>query len=82
MGLIGTVLIGIAAGWLAGQIMKGGSFGLAGDLVLGILGSVVGRWIFGMLLGLYSGGGLVGELVVSTAGAVALVALVRFLKRA
>ena len=81
MGLIGTVLIGVAAGWLAGQIMKGGSFGLAGDLVLGVLGSVVGRWIFGML-GLYSGGGLVGELVVSTAGAVALVALVRFLKRA
>ena len=81
MGLIGTVLIGIAAGWLAGQIMKGGGFGMAGDLVLGILGSVVGRWIFGML-GLYSGGGLVGELVVSTAGAVALVALVRFFKRA
>ena len=81
MGLIGTVLIGIAAGWLAGKIMKGGGFGMAGDLVLGILGSVVGRWIFGML-GLYSGGGLVGELVVSTAGAVALVALVRFFKRA
>ena len=81
MGLIGTVLIGIAAGWLAGQIMKGGGFGMAGDLGLGILGSVVGRWIFGML-GLYSGGGLVGELVVSTAGAVALVALVRFFKRA
>jgi uncharacterized membrane protein YeaQ/YmgE (transglycosylase-associated protein family) len=80
MGIIGTILIGIAAGWLAGQLMKGGGYGLVGDLVLGILGSVVGRWVFG-LLGIFSGGGLVGELVVSTVGAVALVALVRFLKR-
>jgi uncharacterized membrane protein YeaQ/YmgE (transglycosylase-associated protein family) len=80
MGLIGTILIGIAAGWLAGQLMKGGSFGIPGDLVLGVLGSVVGRWLLG-LVGLYSGGGMIGELVVSTLGAVALVALVRFLKK-
>ncbi len=81
MGLVLTILIGIAAGWLAGQLMKGAGYGLIGDLVLGILGSVAGRWIFG-LFGIFSGGGLIGELVVSTAGAVALVALVRLLKRA
>ena len=80
MGLIGTLLIGLAAGWIAGQLMKGGGYGLGGDLVLGILGSVVGRFLFGMM-GLHSGGGFIGELVVSTAGAMALVALVRFLKR-
>jgi len=78
--MIYTILVGIVAGWLAGQIMKGGGYGLIGDLVLGIVGSWFGGWIFGML-GLWPGGGAVGSIVVSTIGAVALVALVRFLKR-
>ena len=80
MGLLWTVLIGIAAGWLAGQVMKGGGYGLVGDLVLGILGSFAGSWIFGML-GIASFG-LIGQLVVSTIGAVALVAIVRAIKKA
>ena len=74
------MLIGIAAGWLAGQVMKGGGYGLVGDLVLGILGSFAGSWIFGML-GIASFG-LIGQLVVSTIGAVALVAIVRAIKKA
>ena len=81
MGLIWTLLIGLAAGWIAGRVMKGQGYGLGGDLVLGILGSVFGRWMF-RLLGLISTGGLIGELVVSTVGAIALIALVRFLKKA
>lgn len=80
MGTVWTLLIGIAAGWLAGQFMKGGGFGLVGDLVLGILGSILGSWIFGAL-GLMSGGGIIGSLVVSTVGAVALLWLVRFIKK-
>ena len=81
MGIIWTLLIGIAAGWLAGQFMKGGGYGLVGDLVLGILGSVLGSWIFGAI-GLMSGGGIIGSLVVSTAGAMALLWLVRLIKKA
>ena len=80
MGLLWTLLIGIAAGWLAGQVMKGGGYGLVGDLVLGILGSFAGSWIFGML-GIASFG-LIGQLVVSTIGAIALVAIVRAITRA
>ena len=80
MGLLWTLLIGIAAGWLAGQVMKGGGYGLVGDLVLGILGSFAGSWIFRML-GIASFG-LIGQLVVSTIGAVALVAIVRAIKKA
>ena len=80
MGLLWTVLIGIAAGWLAGQVMKGGGYGLVGDLVLGILGSFAGSWIFGML-GIASFG-LIGQLVVSTIGAIALVAIVRAITKA
>jgi uncharacterized membrane protein YeaQ/YmgE (transglycosylase-associated protein family) len=81
MGLIWTVLIGIAAGWLAGQFMKGGGFGLVGDLIVGILGSFIGSWIFAAL-GLFSGGGLIGSLIVSTIGAVVLLWLVRMIKKA
>ena len=80
MGLLWTLLIGIAAGWLAGQVMKGGGYGLVGDLVLGILGSFAGSWIFGML-GIASFG-LIGQLVVSTIGAIALVAIVRAITKA
>ena len=80
MGIIWTLLIGIAAGWLAGQLMKGGGYGLVGDLVLGVLGSVLGSWIFGAL-GLMSGGGIIGSLVVSTVGAAALLWLVRLIKK-
>jgi uncharacterized membrane protein YeaQ/YmgE (transglycosylase-associated protein family) len=79
--MIYTILVGIVAGWLAGQIMKGGGYGLIGDLLLGIVGSWMGGWIFGML-GLWPGGGVIGSIVVSTIGAVALVALVRMLKKA
>ena len=50
IGLIYFLLIGLAAGWLAGKIMKGYSFGLAGNLVVGVIGAVLGGFLFGLLL--------------------------------
>ena len=44
---VSWVVVGLLAGWLAGIVMKGGGYGLIGDLVLGLVGSVVGGWIFG-----------------------------------
>ena len=79
--MIYTIVVGIVAGWLAGQIMKVGGYGLVGDLVLGIVGSWLGGWMFATV-GIWPGGGSIGSIMVSTIGAVALVALVRFLKRA
>jgi uncharacterized membrane protein YeaQ/YmgE (transglycosylase-associated protein family) len=73
------ILIGLAAGWLAGQIMKGGGFGLLGDLVVGVLGSLLGGWIFG-LLGIYAGG-IIGNLIVATIGAILLLAILRAVQR-
>jgi uncharacterized membrane protein YeaQ/YmgE (transglycosylase-associated protein family) len=73
------ILIGIAAGWLAGRIMKGGGYGLIGDLIVGVIGAVLGGFLFG-LLGI-SAGGLVGSLVTATVGAVVLIALLRAIKR-
>ncbi len=42
------ILIGIAAGWLAGQFMKGGGYGLIGDLIVGVIGALLGGWLFGL----------------------------------
>lgn len=80
MGLLWFILIGIAAGWLAGQIMGGGGYGLLGDLILGVIGAIVGGYLFGML-GI-GAGGLLGALITATVGAIVLIALLRLIKRA
>lgn len=74
------LLIGLAAGWLAGQLTKGGGFGVVGDLVVGVIGALLGGWLFGVL-GI-SMGGLLGALITATVGAVVLVLLLRLIKRA
>jgi uncharacterized membrane protein YeaQ/YmgE (transglycosylase-associated protein family) len=73
------LLIGLAAGWLAGQITKGGGFGLVGDLVVGVVGAMLGGLLFG-LLGI-TAAGLLGSLVVATVGAVVLLLLLRLVKK-
>ncbi|HXQ27076.1 MAG TPA: GlsB/YeaQ/YmgE family stress response membrane protein [Candidatus Acidoferrales bacterium] len=80
MWLIWTVLIGIIAGWLAGQVVKGRGMGIVVDLIVGIVGSILGGFVFG-LLGL-AAFGLLGRLVMAFVGAVILLLLVRALKRA
>ncbi|TWT42598.1 hypothetical protein KOR42_47070 [Thalassoglobus neptunius] len=80
MNFVYFLLIGIVAGWAAGQIMKGGGFGLIGDLVVGVLGAVVGGFIFDMLE--ISPDGLIGSLVTALVGAVVLLAIVRAIKKA
>ena len=75
------IAIGAVAGWLAGLIMRGGGFGLLGDIVVGIVGSVAGGYLFG-LAGVSVGGGLVGSIVTATVGAVVLLFLIRLVKRA
>ena len=79
-GLIWAVVIGLIAGWLAGTVMKGRGYGVLMDIVLGIVGGVIGRFVFGML-GLASWN-VIGSIVVSFVGAVILIWLVRQLKKA
>jgi uncharacterized membrane protein YeaQ/YmgE (transglycosylase-associated protein family) len=78
MYLIWQIVIGILAGFLAGKIMRGRGYGLLIDLLLGIVGSMLGGMIF-RVLGLYSSG-IVGELVVATVGAVLLIYIARRLR--
>jgi uncharacterized membrane protein YeaQ/YmgE (transglycosylase-associated protein family) len=80
-GLIYWIIVGLIAGWLAGQVMRGGGYGVVVDIILGILGAIVGGWVFGAL-GIWPGGGLLGGIIVAIVGAVILVAISRALKRA
>jgi len=79
MAFIWFILIGIAAGWLAGQIMKGGGFGLVGDLIVGVIGALLGGFLFG-LLGL-AATGLLGSLITATVGSMVLIAGLRLMKK-
>ena len=81
MELIAFILIGLIAGWLAGQLMKGGGFGVVGDIVIGIIGALIGGYVFGVM-GISTGGGLIGSIIVATVGAVILIFLLRLIKRA
>ena len=74
------LVIGAVAGWLAGQIVKGGGFGLIGDIVVGIIGAVIAGWLLPRV-GLYIGGGLIAEVINAVIGAVILLLVARLVKR-
>jgi uncharacterized membrane protein YeaQ/YmgE (transglycosylase-associated protein family) len=78
--LIWFLLIGLIAGWLAGKVMRGGGFGVIGDMIVGVIGAFLGAWLFS-LLGI-SAGGLLGSIVTAFVGAVVLLFLLRLIKRA
>ena len=59
MEFVWFILIGLAAGWLAGQLMKGGGFGVIGDIIVGVIGALLGGFLF-RTLGVSAGGGLLG----------------------
>jgi uncharacterized membrane protein YeaQ/YmgE (transglycosylase-associated protein family) len=73
-GLLGWIVIGLIAGWLAGKIARGAGYGCITDIILGLVGSVVGGWLF-MKLGIL-GGGFLYSLAAATVGAIILVSIV------
>jgi uncharacterized membrane protein YeaQ/YmgE (transglycosylase-associated protein family) len=78
-GLIAWLIVGLVAGWLAGRIMKGGGYGLIGDIVLGIIGAYFGGFIVTLVLP-DSSVRFIGSIVVALIGAIILIAVVRALK--
>ncbi|HDS03545.1 MAG TPA: GlsB/YeaQ/YmgE family stress response membrane protein [Firmicutes bacterium] len=82
MGLVWFLLIGLAAGWLAGRIMKGKGFGLIGDLIVGVVGAVLGGWLFSDVLKVNVGAGIIPSLVVALIGAIILIWILRLIKKA
>jgi uncharacterized membrane protein YeaQ/YmgE (transglycosylase-associated protein family) len=82
MGFFASVVIGVLAGWIAGQLMKGGGYGLIADLILGLIGSIVGGWLSSLLLGVdLTTGFNLTTLVTSVVGAVVVVAIYRLVTR-
>ena len=77
--LLGWIVIGVIAGWLTGKLMRGAGYGILMDLILGLIGAVIGGWIFG-LLGI-SSYGFLGSLAAATVGAIVLVAIARLFRR-
>jgi len=75
--LVGWILIGLLAGWLAGEVSRGSGFGCLGNILIGMVGSILGGWIFSKL-GIF-GGGFVYSLAAATVGAVVLVVIARIL---
>jgi uncharacterized membrane protein YeaQ/YmgE (transglycosylase-associated protein family) len=77
-GIIAWLVVGLVAGWLAGLVMKGGGYGVVGDIVVGIVGAFVGGLVFSLITG---GGtaGFWGSIAVAFVGAVILIAIVRAL---
>jgi uncharacterized membrane protein YeaQ/YmgE (transglycosylase-associated protein family) len=77
-GIIAWLVVGLIAGWLAGVVMKGGGYGIIGDIVVGIVGAFVGGFVFALITG---GGtaGFWGSIAIAFVGAVILIAIVRAL---
>jgi uncharacterized membrane protein YeaQ/YmgE (transglycosylase-associated protein family) len=83
MDLVGIIIflaIGAIAGWLAGQIMKGGSYGLLGDIIVGIVGAAIASFLLPRL-GILIGGGVLGAIINATIGACILLFFLRLVQR-
>lgn len=75
------LIVGAVAGYLAGLVVKGGGFGLLGDIVVGIIGAFVGGWLLPRL-GIHLGLGIVSIIANATIGAVVLLLVLRLVRRA
>jgi uncharacterized membrane protein YeaQ/YmgE (transglycosylase-associated protein family) len=75
------ILIGMIAGWLAGQFMTGKGYGVIGDIIVGVTGALIGGILFEKA-GLFAGSSMIGSLLVATTGAIVFLYGVRVLKKA
>jgi uncharacterized membrane protein YeaQ/YmgE (transglycosylase-associated protein family) len=81
MGLLAWIIVGLIAGWLAGLVMRGGSYGIIGDIILGIVGAIVGGFLAGALFNVpdpISGFNL-STILIAFIGAVVVIAIARAL---
>ncbi|HWF96112.1 MAG TPA: GlsB/YeaQ/YmgE family stress response membrane protein [Xanthobacteraceae bacterium] len=79
--LLVILIVGLIAGWLAGQIMRGSGFGLIGDLIIGIIGAFIGTWLWGVLHLPTIGNFWISAIVISTVGALVLLFILRLIRR-
>jgi uncharacterized membrane protein YeaQ/YmgE (transglycosylase-associated protein family) len=79
MGVLAWIVVGLIAGWLASQVMRGGGYGLIGDIILGVVGALLGGWLASVLLNMPDAvnGINLTSILVAFIGAVILIALLR-----
>ncbi len=79
MGILSWIIVGLIAGWLAGLVVKGGGYGVVGDIILGIVGALIGGFLAANLLGMTDAvnGINITSIVVAAIGAIILVLIVR-----
>jgi uncharacterized membrane protein YeaQ/YmgE (transglycosylase-associated protein family) len=77
--LLIILLVGLVAGWLAGQIVQGTGFGLIGDLLIGVIGAFIGGWLLPQL-GIHLGSGIISAIVDATVGALILLLIARLVR--
>lgn len=76
MEIVVVLLVGAVAGWLGSTIFKGSGFGLIGNIIVGILGSFVGSWLLGGVLGVSLGDGWLGAILTGAIGAIVILFIV------
>ena len=76
--MLGTIILGLIAGWIAGLVMRGSGFGIIADILIGLVGAVIGRWIFSFIGA--SPHGRIEYLTMSVIGAIVLVAVAHVLE--
>src|SRR5208283_2861958 len=79
-GIIVWLVVGAVAGWLAGMVVKGGGFGLIGDIIVGIVGAVIAGWLLPQL-GIVIGSGIIKAIIDAFIGAVILLVIIKLVKR-
>ena len=75
-GLLAWLIVGLVAGWLAGIVMKGGGYGIVGDIIVGVIGAFIGG-LLASFLGISGSAGFIGSIVIAFIGAVVLIAILR-----
>ena len=78
-GLLVILFVGLVAGWLAGQIVRGAGLGLIGDIVVGIVGAFIGTWVLEQLH-VALGSGILAEILNATIGAILLLLVIRLIR--
>jgi uncharacterized membrane protein YeaQ/YmgE (transglycosylase-associated protein family) len=79
MSIITWIVLGLVAGWLASMLMRGGGYGIIGDIILGIVGALVGGFLSSALLGVDVSGFNLTSVVIATVGAIIVIAIARAL---
>ena len=79
-GLLAWLIVGLVAGFLASRMMRGGGYGIIGDIVVGVVGAFIGGWVSGFL-GFGGSYGLIGSIVIAFIGACLLIAILHAFSR-